>query len=280
VPADKAKKPAAKRASRSKKAAAEPPPPPKPVLAVIPARWGSSRFPGKPLATLWGRPMLQHVWEHARRIRGIDEIVIATDDERIAEAATGFGAAVEMTSPEHASGTDRAAEVARSRPGAQIVVNLQGDEPDLDVEAVSRMVEGMLAEPSVAMATLAHVETDRKALASEHVVKLEVDAEGFALYFTRRWPPPVRTGSTVLRHVGVYGFRREFLLEFASWPPAALELEERLEQLRAIEHDVRIRVFEGAKTSVGVDTPAQLAALERRGPDGRAPAGAAVDRKK
>lgn len=254
-----------KRAPRSRKAAAAPASP-KPVLAVIPARWGSVRFPGKPLAMLWGRPLIRHVWERARAVRGLDELVIATDDERIAEAAAAFGAAVEMTSPECASGTDRVAEVARSRPGAEIVVNLQGDEPELDAEAVSRLIDGMRADAGVAMATLAHHEPDASVLASPHVVKLEVDAEGFALYFTRRWPPPVRTGSDVLRHVGVYGFRRDFLLEFAAWSPAALEREERLEQLRALEHDVRVRVFEGAKPSAGVDTPEQLAALERRGP--------------
>jgi 3-deoxy-manno-octulosonate cytidylyltransferase (CMP-KDO synthetase) len=235
-------------------------------LAVIPARWGSVRFPGKPLAMLWGRPLIRHVWERARAVPGLDEIVIATDDERIAEAASGFGAAVEMTSPACASGTDRVAEVARARPGAEIVVNLQGDEPELDSEAVARLVAGLRADTGVVMATLAHLEPDPAILASEHVVKLEVDGDGFALYFTRRWPPPVRTGSDVLRHVGVYGFRRDFLLEFAAWPPAPLELEERLEQLRALEHDVRVRVFEGARPSAGVDTPEQLAALERRGP--------------
>src|SRR5690242_10216845 len=126
------------------------------VLGVIPARYGASRFPGKPLATLWGKPMLQHVWERARGARGIDELVIATDDERIASAARGWGAAVEMTSAGCTSGTDRVAEVARRRPQAQIVLNLQGDEPELETGAVTRLVEAMRADDAITMGTVAH----------------------------------------------------------------------------------------------------------------------------
>ena len=235
------------------------------VLAVIPARHGASRFPGKPLALLWGKPMLRHVWERAREIKGADELVVATDDERIAAAARAWGAMVEMTSPACASGTDRVAEVARLRPDARLVLNLQGDEPELDAEGVSRLVAGMRVEPEVRMATLAHVEADRAALAAPDVVKVGVDADGFALYFTRQAPFD-SVGGSVLRHVGVYGFRRDFLLEFASWPRGNREQAERLEQLRAIEHGVRIRVFMATRPFAGVDTPEQLQALERRGP--------------
>jgi 3-deoxy-manno-octulosonate cytidylyltransferase (CMP-KDO synthetase) len=233
------------------------------VLAVIPARHGASRFPGKPLALLWGKPMLQHVWERARAARGIDRLVIATDDERIALAARGFGAEVEMTSSECASGTDRVAEVARRSPDHAIVLNLQGDEPELDSEAVTTLVSGMRAEPAVRMATLAHREPDPAVLRLPDVVKVGVDARGDALYFTRG---PAPQGSDPLRHVGVYGFTREFLLEFASWPPGGLERAERLEQLRALERGVKIRVYESARAFAGVDTPEQLMALERRGP--------------
>ena len=235
------------------------------VLGVIPARYGASRFPGKPLAVLWGKPMLRHVWDRARAAAGIDELVVATDDERIATAARGWGAAVEMTSRECASGTDRVAEVARRRPDAAIVLNLQGDEPELDAEAVGRLVAVMRAEPGVTMGTLAHAEREPGTTSAPDVVKVGVDGDGFALYFTRRTPPP-DPRATVLRHVGVYAFTRDFLLEFASWPPGRMEQEERLEQLRVVERGVRIRVVTGSRPFAGVDTPEQLEALERRGP--------------
>ena len=235
------------------------------VLAVIPARYGATRFPGKPLAALWGRPLLQHVWERAQAAPGIDALVIATDDERIATAARAWGATVEMTSAACASGTDRVAEVARRRPEAGIVLNVQGDEPELDSDAVGRLIATMRAESPVAMGTLAHAEHKTAALAAPDVVKVGVDAGGFALYFTRRWPVPDPRG-VILRHVGVYAFTRECLLEFAAWPPGRLEQEERLEQLRAVERGVRIRVVTGSRPFAGVDTPEQLAALERRGP--------------
>ena len=239
------------------------------VLAVIPARYGATRFPGKPLAPLWGRPLLQHVWERARRVAGLDTLVVATDDERIERAARGFGATVERTSAECASGTDRAAEVARRHPEAEIVVNLQGDEPELDPQAVSRLIAGMRADPAIRMATLAHVEPDAAMFAVPDVVKVGVDGEGFALYFTREDPAAAALPQgVILRHIGLYGFRRELLLEFAAWPPGRLERRERLEQLRALEHGVRVKVFEAAQSSAGIDTPEQLAALERRGPGG------------
>ena len=243
------------------------------ALAVIPARYGASRFPGKPLALLWGKPLIHHVWERARLVSGLDGLVIATDDERIASAARSFGAAVEMTSPECASGTDRVAEVARRRPEAAIVVNLQGDEPELDPNAVGTLIAGLRSDPTIRMATLGHREEDPRVLASEDVVKVGVDAEGFALYFSRRAPRPPAPGESVWRHIGVYGFTRDLLLEFASWPASERERTERLEQLRALDRGVRIKVFAGGRPAAGVDTPEQLAALERRGPAG-GPAGA------
>jgi 3-deoxy-manno-octulosonate cytidylyltransferase (CMP-KDO synthetase) len=239
------------------------------VLGVIPARYGASRFPGKPLALLWGRPMLQHVWERARAARGIDELVIATDDDRIETAARAFGAAIERTSPDCASGTDRAAEVARRRPQADIVLNIQGDEPELETEAVTKLVAAMRADATLRMGTIAHHEPDRAVLADENVVKVVVDDAGLALYFSRADLAAASRGGPALRHAGVYAFRRDLLLEFASWPPGALEKAERLEQLRAVERGVRIKVVLGARPFAGVDTPEQLAALEARG----APAG-------
>jgi 3-deoxy-manno-octulosonate cytidylyltransferase (CMP-KDO synthetase) len=233
---------------------------------VIPARYGASRFPGKPLASLWGKPMLQHVWERARAAQGIDELVIATDDERIASVARAFGASVEMTSPDCASGTDRVAEVARRRPNAAIVLNLQGDEPELESAAVTRLVQAMRADDAIVMGTIAHHEPDLAAMASENVVKVVVDAAGDALYFSRADLAGASRGGPALRHAGVYAFRRELLLEFAAWPPGRLEQAERLEQLRAVERGVRIRVVLGERPFAGVDTPEQMAALERRGP--------------
>ena len=236
------------------------------MLAVIPARWSASRFPGKPLQLLWGRPMLQHVWERARRAPGIDRIAIATDDARIAEAARGFGAEVEMTASAHESGTDRVAEVARRSPGFDLVLNLQGDEPELDAQAVGAMVVEMRGDAAIRMATLAHAERDAGALASDDVVKVVVDAAGWALYFSRADVAAGSRGGPALRHVGVYGFRRDLLLEFTSWPRGPLERAERLEQLRALEHGIRIKVVVGRRAFAGVDTPEQLATLERRGP--------------
>jgi 3-deoxy-manno-octulosonate cytidylyltransferase (CMP-KDO synthetase) len=236
------------------------------VLAVIPARYGATRFPGKPLAPLWGKPLLRHVWERARLVRGIDQLLVATDDERIASAARAFGATVEMTSASCASGTDRVAEVARRHPGADLVLDLQGDEPELESEAVSRLVESMQRDPALRMGTVAHHEPDAVHLAREDVVKVVVDGEGFALYFSRADLAAGSRGGPALRHAGVYAFRRDLLLAFASWPQGALERAERLEQLRALERGVRIKVILGERPFAGVDTPAQLAALEQRGP--------------
>jgi 3-deoxy-manno-octulosonate cytidylyltransferase (CMP-KDO synthetase) len=236
------------------------------TLGVIPSRYGAQRFPGKPLAALWGRPMLWHVWERARAVPGLDELLIATDDARIADTARAWGAAVEMTSPDCTSGTDRVAEVARRRPQAMVVLNLQGDEPELDSAAVGRLVEGMCADPGIRMATLAHSEDEPAVLASPDVVKVVLDRAGDALYFSRADLAAGSQGGPAWRHVGVYGFRRDLLLEFASWPPGELERAERLEQLRALERGVKIRVFTGTRPFSGVDTPEQLAMLEARGP--------------
>ncbi len=210
--------------------------------------------------------MLQHVWERARAAKGLDELVVATDDDRIAAAARGWGAMVAMTSPDCASGTDRVAEVARNRPAAQVILNLQGDEPELETGAVTRLVAAMCADDSISMGTVAHHEPDLAALASDNVVKVVVDDAGFALYFSRADLAAASRGGPALRHAGVYAFRRELLMAFAAWPPGKLELAERLEQLRAVERGVRIKVVLGERPFAGVDTPEQLAALERRGP--------------
>ena len=231
------------------------------VLGVIPARAGATRFPGKPLALLRGRPLLAHVWDRASRCAALDRVVIATDDAAILAAARGWGGEAVMTRADHASGTDRVAEVA-ARPGFDgygVVVNVQGDEPLLDGDAIAAAVAPVKAGEAP-MATLAHLEDDAEAFASPHVVKVVVDGDGHAVLFSRE-----RTGAAppFLRHVGLYVFDRETLHAFTRLPPTESERAERLEQLRALGHGIRLRVVITPWVSRGVDTPADLAALER-----------------
>jgi 3-deoxy-manno-octulosonate cytidylyltransferase (CMP-KDO synthetase) len=234
------------------------------VLGVIPARAGASRFPGKPLALLRGRPLVEHVWERARACPALDRVVIATDDVAIAAAARRFGAEAILTRDDHASGTDRVAEVA-SRPefgGYGVVANVQGDEPLLDPAALAAAI-APVAAGEAALSTLAHRESDPAAWASPHVVKVTLDAHGDATSFTRVPADAAPGPSGFLRHVGLYVYDRDTLLRFAGLPPTADERAERLEQLRALGHGIRVRVVITPYVSRGVDTPADLAAIER-----------------
>ncbi len=228
------------------------------VAVIIPARYGAQRFPGKPLADLAGKPVIAHVVERARRARGVDAVVVATDDERIARAAERAGAEAVLTG-EAATGTDRVAEAARRlRPPPDVVVNLQGDEPLIDPGAIEAVVAAM--EPGVVMGTLARPLAEGE-LARAQVVKVVTDRKGDALYFSRAAIPHRRAGgdSPLARaHVGIYAFTAAFLQEFASLPPGRLEAEESLEQLRALEHGHRIRVAEGGSAGFGIDTPEDL----------------------
>ncbi len=233
------------------------------VLAVLPARHGSTRFPGKPLTPIAGKPMIQHVWERTREAKRVDEVVVATDDERIREACRAFGADVEMTAADHPTGTDRLAEVAARR-GEEIVVNVQGDEPLIEGFVVDAAVEALLQDERAAMSTVVH-EAEPAAFDDPNRVKVVVDAEGLALYFSRA-PIPYRrkaTGLRPLQHVGLYVYRREFLLEFVKLERSPAEQAEELEQLRALENGHRIRVarIEGW-TSVPVDVPDDVAIVE------------------
>ncbi len=232
------------------------------ILGVIPARYKSTRFPGKPLAVIWGKPMVQHVYERARSAGCLDELLVATEDERVAEAVRRFGGTAVRTSAKHASGTDRVAEVAADR-DAEIVVNIQGDEPMLDpvmlVELVEPFRSGSRAE-IVTMKKQVHKETD---FLDPNVVKVLTDPAGFALYFSRSLIPypRVRTKNfRVYEHLGFYAYRKESLLRFASLAPSALEEIEGLEQLRAIENGMLIQVVETSSQAQGlsVDTPADL----------------------
>jgi 3-deoxy-manno-octulosonate cytidylyltransferase (CMP-KDO synthetase) len=236
------------------------------VLVVLPARFASTRLPGKPLLRETGKYLVQHTWEAARKLATATAVVVATDDERIAAAVRSFGGDVAMTSPACATGSDRVAEVARAR-AEDLVVNLQADEPEFDAGDVDRLVEAMRAEPSLPLGTLAAVaEPIERSRAS--VVKVVCDCKGRALYFSRAHIPHHRDAGTeeapTLRHVGVYVYRREALLEFTGLPQTPLEKAEKLEQLRALEHGWPIRVIVGGRAPAGIDTPADYAAFVRR----------------
>jgi len=241
------------------------------AIIVIPARYASTRFPGKPLAEIWGKPLVQHVYERARQARCCRRVIIATDDDRIARAAEGFGAEVALTAGDHVSGTDRVAEVARGIEG-ELVVNVQGDEPLIEPASIDAAVGPLVEDPAIAMGTLCCPIEDVGELANPNVVKVVVDREGFALYFSRLPIPFVRdqqSGGMRYRHIGLYAYRREFLLELAALPPTPLERAEKLEQLRALEHGHRIRVVMVETASPGVDTPEDLERLRTMRPPGR-----------
>lgn len=238
------------------------------VVIVIPARYGSTRFPGKPLADLWGKPVIQHVYERAREARLAGRVIVATDEERIGAAARGFGAEVAMTSADHPSGTDRVAEVARGL-AAELIVNVQGDEPLIEPGAIDAAIGPLAADCSIEMGTLCCPIEAVEELANPNVVKVVVDREGFALYFSRLPIPFVRDRGAEARryrHIGLYVYRREFLLELAALPPTLLEQAERLEQLRALEYGHRIRVVEVESAWPGVDTPEDLERVRGMGP--------------
>lgn len=235
---------------------------------VIPARYAAVRFPGKLLADLWGRPLIQHTYDRASQAALPSRVIIATDDERIAAVARAFGAEVQMTRPDHPSGTDRVAEVARGLE-SDIIVNLQGDEPLIPPSSIDAAVSPMLTDASLPMATLCCPIEETADLASPNAVKVVCDRSGFALYFSRLPIPFVRDhGADAIRyrHIGLYAYRREFLLDLAKLPPTPLERAERLEQLRVLEHGHRIRVVVVPQASPGVDTPADLERLRAAEP--------------
>jgi 3-deoxy-manno-octulosonate cytidylyltransferase (CMP-KDO synthetase) len=229
------------------------------IAVIIPARHGAQRFPGKPLADLAGKPLVAHVAERAARARGVDQVAVATDDERIARAAERVGAAAILTGPA-ATGTDRVAQAAAILvPRPEVVVNLQGDEPLIEPEAIETLLAA-LAASGAEMATLARP-LEPGELERPHVVKVVTDLRGDALYFSRAPIPHRRAGgqSPLARaHVGIYAFGYAFLQAFAALPPGRLEQEESLEQLRALEHGHRIRVADTTYRGFGVDTPEDL----------------------
>ena len=237
------------------------------IVGIIPARYGSQRFPGKPLALLAGRPMIQHVYLAAKRSPVLEELVVATDDERIKEAVEEIGGRALMTSPEHSCGTERIAEAADILRLSEddIVVNIQGDQPLLEPAALEELVRPLLLRGDVLMATLAVPIEREEEKADPNRVKVVLDREGFALYFSRAPIPyhrPPGESPNYLRHLGLYAYRRDFLDVFVRLEPSPLEKAEKLEQLRALEYGYRIAVSITKYDCPEVDTPEDLKRVE------------------
>ena len=247
------------------------------VVAIIPARYDSTRLPGKPLARIGGKPMIQHVYESTSKARGLDRILVATDDHRVEEVVKRFGGEVVMTSKDHASGTDRLAEVAR-KIKADLVVNVQGDLPFIHAETITRALRAMKRNQAIPMGTVCSPIVDPDEWRNCNIVKVVMDRSGFALYFSRSPIPYYRNDSVTLdgssgrvagqtlighRHVGLYVYQRDFLIKFARLRPTALEQIESLEQLRALAYGYKIYVAQVEETSVEVDTAADLESAER-----------------
>ncbi|MGO3742937.1 3-deoxy-manno-octulosonate cytidylyltransferase [Kerstersia sp.] len=229
------------------------------VAIVIPARYASSRLPGKPLLDIHGKPMVQHVYERACEARGVDHVVVATDDERILAAVRGFGGQALMTRPDHPSGTDRLAEVMAALP-ADVYINVQGDEPMIRPGDIEVLAEGMRADPAIAVATLCHPISAEEAQ-DPNQVKVVLAENGDALYFSRARIPYVRdadTAVTYLKHIGVYAYRHDVLRDYASLPRPVMERAEQLEQLRLLAAGLRIRAWQVEAVGPGVDTPEGL----------------------
>ena len=234
------------------------------IVGIIPARWGSTRFPGKALHGIAGKPLIRHVWERCVEADCLDQIVIATDDMRIAEAGFNFGAEVTVTAADHPSGTDRIAEVARKLKKASIILNIQGDEPLVDPALLRRLTRKLRDNPNIPIITAA-TPISPEELLSEHNVKVVMDRRGDALYFSRS-AIPFRRGTNEIqtyKHLGIYGYRRKALLEFVRMSPGTLEQAEQLEQLRALENGLKIRVVVSETGSIGVDTPEDATEVER-----------------
>ena len=239
------------------------------ATVVIPARFGSTRFPAKILASATGRPLVQHVVDQALKCRRVRQVLVATDDARIADALRPFGTNAVMTSAAHQSGTDRIAEVARSLLDDDIIVNVQGDEPEIDPDVIDGLIGLLLENPSAGMATAMTPFPADSDVNDPNLVKVVAGVDGRAVYFSRS-PIPFRRESNnpanaaYHLHLGIYAYRRDFLLQFASWPPTPLELTEKLEQLRVLEHGGEIRVLTVRRATHGIDTPEQYEAFVKR----------------
>lgn len=239
------------------------------VLGIIPARYDSTRFKGKVLADLFGKPLIQHVYERAKRAVRLDDLVVAADDQRVVEAVNNFGGKVILTSKEYISGTDRLREVA-SLIDSKIIINIQGDEPLIHNSMIDSLAQCLLSDPSIPMATLIKKIDNEEELNNPNVVKVVIDRLGYALYFSRRTIPylrePLGKKSEVVfyKHIGIYGYTRDFLFTFNNMPPSPLEKAEKLEQLRALEHGYKIKTIETTFDTIGVDTPEDLEKVKEK----------------
>ena len=231
------------------------------AIGVIPARYGSTRFEGKVLKDLCGKPVIQHVYERAKKAKMLDDLIIAADDDRIIKTVEGFGGKVVFTSKSHSTGTDRLTEVVNAL-DVKIVVNIQGDEPLINPMIIDDLVRAMQSDPTIAMATVVKKSRSMEEFKSPDVVKAIINQDNFALYFSRSpLPTLLKPGpeSYFYKHIGIYAYNKDFLFTFKKLPASYLETHERLEQLRALEHGYRIKVIETKFETVGVDTPEDLA---------------------
>lgn len=229
------------------------------IVCVIPARYGSTRLPGKPLADIAGKPMIERVYEAVSQAKTPEAVIVATDDTRVYEAVQSFGGQVVMTKTDHPTGTDRLAEVAEALPNVDVIINVQGDEPLIDANIIDALGQVFLDDPSVNMATVATPLWDEE-YNEPSAVKVVCNLKGDAMYFSRSLLPYPRNAfvHVPLKHVGIYAYKRDFLLQYATLQPTPAEQTESLEQLRALEHGYSIRVITTDKRFVGVDTPEDL----------------------
>ncbi len=253
------------------------------ATAIIPARFGSTRFPGKPLADKTGKPLIQHVVEQVRKAKSVGRIVVATDDQRIHDAVVAFDGEAVMTRADHPNGTSRLAEAVQllevsslKSQASSLILNVQGDEPEIEPDVIDQLVQGLANDPDAPMATLASPFADDEDPLDPNIVKLVIDRQGHALYFSRSLIPHHRDNTSsitnhnshILKHPGLYAYRRDFLLKYVTLPPTPLEEAEKLEQLRALEHGYKIAVVQTTVRHHGIDTPEQYEAFVRRQRDG------------
>lgn len=233
------------------------------VIGIIPARYGAARFPGKPLALIAGKPMIQHVYERVRRAARVSRVIVATDDERIAAAVRGFGGEAAMTPSALPSGTDRVAAVARTL-SAELIINIQGDEPLMEPAMIDQVAQALQEDAQLPMATLCRRLTAPAEITNPNIVKVICALDGTALYFSRSTIPHARGAAQPVywKHLGIYGYRKATLLQLVGLAPTALEQAEQLEQLRALEHGIRIKVLETPHDTIAVDVPDDVPRVE------------------
>jgi 3-deoxy-manno-octulosonate cytidylyltransferase (CMP-KDO synthetase) len=238
------------------------------VIVLIPARYASSRFPGKPLAKIAGVTMIERVYKQSEKARNVSRVLVATDDERIREAVEGFGGQWVMTGSHHATGTDRLAEAAAGYDDDDIIVNVQGDEPLIDPMAIEALVEPLIADRSIEMSTTVFRISDKSEADNQQLVKVVVDHNSFAMYFSRQPIPFYRSDTAAekrhyLGHMGLYAYTKRCLMRLASLPPTPMEQAEMLEQLRALENGIKIKVIQFETRSQAVDVPEDIAKVEK-----------------